>query len=95
MQVCGKLNIRCESVLAQTRRCVDQPAVAWVSQRTRISIGTALLTEAPMRRLHRALEPQLSLGSLVKECSPDVIFVWKTPGSDLTRLVTYPGARAP
>ena len=51
-----------------------------------------------MRRLHRALEPQLSLGAMLaapKECSPDVIFVWKTPGSDLTRLVTYPGARGP
>ena len=77
---------------------MDQPAVAWVSQRTRISIGTALLTEAPMRRLHHALEPHLSLGAMLaalKECSPDVIFVWKTPGSDLTRLVTYPGARGP
>ena len=29
------------------------------------------------------------------ECSLDVIFVWKTPGSDLTRLVTCPGARKP
>ena len=51
-----------------------------------------------MRRLHRALERQLSLGAMLaalKECSPDVIFVWKTPGSDLTRLVTYPGERAP
>ena len=60
--------------------------------------SSALLTEAPMRRLHRALEPQLSLGAMLaalKECSPDVIFVWKTPGSDLTRLVTYPGARGP
>ena len=35
-----------------------------------------------MRRLHRALERQLSLGAMLaalKECSPDVIFVWKTP----------------